>query len=115
MYFRNWGLRKTSLNECLKSPVSDDPSTSSMVNETKHCWNLNDTTFSNLLINVKAVELEKISLSDMQSFKSVFNTFTAQQKYSPLNRENLTQPIQMQLSGKKKIVFDFFLDFWNLH
>ena len=28
MYFRNYQLRKTWLDKCLKSPVSEDPSTS---------------------------------------------------------------------------------------
>ena len=27
-------------------PVSEDPSTSNMVRGTKHCWNLNGTTFT---------------------------------------------------------------------
>ena len=37
--------RKTWLNKSLKSPVSEDPSASNMVKETKHCWNSNDTNF----------------------------------------------------------------------
>ena len=37
MYFPNYGFQKTWLDNCLKSPVSEDPSTSNMVNETKHC------------------------------------------------------------------------------
>ena len=36
---------KTWLDKCLKSPVLEDPSTSSMVNMSKHCWNLHHTTF----------------------------------------------------------------------
>ena len=35
-----------SLSKCLKSPVSEDPSTSDMVNGPKLCWNLNDSTFT---------------------------------------------------------------------
>ena len=31
MYFRTYGLRKTWLFKYLKSPVSEDPSTSNMV------------------------------------------------------------------------------------
>ena len=31
---------KTWLDKCLKSPVSEDPSKSYMVNVHKHCWNL---------------------------------------------------------------------------
>ena len=37
MYFRNYGLRKTWLDQCLKSPVSEDPSKSKMVNAPKLC------------------------------------------------------------------------------
>ena len=33
------------------------------------------------------------------------NIFTADYKYSLLNRDNLKQPIQMQLSQKKKNIF----------
>ena len=40
---------------------------------------------------------------------------TADDQYSPLNRDNLTQPIQKQLSKKQKAFFNFFLRFRNLH
>ena len=43
MYFRNYGLPKTWLDQCLKSPVSEDPSKSNMVNAPKHCSNLKDS------------------------------------------------------------------------
>ena len=46
MYFRNYGLQKTWLDICLKSPVSDDPLTGNMVNGIKHCCNLNDRTIT---------------------------------------------------------------------
>ena len=46
MYFQTYGLRKTRLDKCLKSPVSEDPSTSNMVNGPKHCWNPYGTTFT---------------------------------------------------------------------
>ena len=36
------------------------------------------------------------------------NTLSADGKYSLLNRDNLTQPIQMQLSRKQKSFSDFF-------
>ena len=42
------------------------------------------------------------------------NTLSADAKYSLLNRDNLTQPIQMQLSRKQKTFSVFFVDFWNL-
>ena len=46
MYFSTWGLRKTCLDKCLKSPLSEVPSTSNMVNEPKHSWNLKHSTFT---------------------------------------------------------------------
>ena len=56
MYFQNYGFRKRWLDKCVKSPVSEDPSTSNMVNEPKHCYNLDDSTFTILLITVKEIE-----------------------------------------------------------
>ena len=64
-----------------------------------------------LLITLKNIGLEKISLSDMQSLKSVFNALTARDKYSFQNRVNLKQPIQMQLSEKQETLSQFFLSF----
>ena len=45
-YFRNYGPRKTSLDQCRKSPVPRDPSESNMVNLPKHCWNIQDSSFT---------------------------------------------------------------------
>ena len=39
------------------------------------------------------------------------NTLTADDKYSPLNRENLTQPIRTKLSQKQETFHEFFLAF----
>ena len=46
MYFGNLVLGKTSLHKCLKSCVSEDPSTDNITNEFKHCSNMNDITFT---------------------------------------------------------------------
>ena len=46
MYFRNYRLRKTSLDKCLTSRVSEDPLIDNMANGSKHCCNLNDSTFT---------------------------------------------------------------------
>ena len=46
MYFRNYGLPKTWLDQCLKSPVSEDPTKSNMVNAPKHSSNLRHTSFT---------------------------------------------------------------------
>ena len=39
------------------------------------------------------------------------NTLTADDKYSPLNTDNLTQPIRTQLSQKQELFPQFFLAF----
>ena len=41
------------------------------------------------------------------------NTLSADGKYSLLNRDNLTQPIQMQLSQKQKPFSELFPPFLN--
>ena len=43
MYFQNHGLPKTFLDQSLKSPVSEHPSKSNMLNASKHCSNLKDS------------------------------------------------------------------------
>ena len=39
------------------------------------------------------------------------NTLTADDQYSLLNRDNLTQPIRTQFSQKRKVFSEFFLEF----
>ena len=46
MYFRNYGLQIRGLEECLKNPISEAPSTTNMGNVHKHCCNLGDRTFT---------------------------------------------------------------------
>ena len=41
-----YGVKKMWLAKCLKSPVSDNPRTSNMVNGLKHCINLNGSTLT---------------------------------------------------------------------
>ena len=40
-----------------------------------------------------------------------FNTLTVDEKHYLLNRDNLTEPIQIQLSQKQKILSEFFFAF----
>ena len=46
MYFWTYGFLNTRLDKCLKSPVSEDPSTRNMANGLKQCWKLHDNTFT---------------------------------------------------------------------
>ena len=59
---------------------------------------------------MKVMECEKIYFSAMQSLKTV-NTLTADDKYSLLNRDNLTQSIQTLLSQKQKTFSQIFSSF----
>ena len=66
----------------------------------------------NLSITLKVVALEKVSFSDTQNPKTVFvNTLTVNDKNYRPNRDNLTQPIQIQLSQKQRIFLNFFRHF----
>ena len=115
MYFRKYWLQKTWLDKCLKSPVSEDFSTSNMVNGPKHCWNLHHSIFIFLLISVKKPELKKSLLVICKILGLFLNTLAAYDKYSLLNRNNFTQSIEMKLSKKQKIFPYFFLNFWQLN
>ena len=64
------------------------------------------------LITGKVVALENVSFSDTQNPKALFSTLRASDKHYLLNRDNLPQPIQMQLSEKQKTFSQvFFLHF----
>ena len=57
---------------------------------------------------MKVVALEEVSFSDTKNPKTVFNTFTVDDKHYLLNRDNFTQRIQMHLSQKQKSFSGFF-------
>ena len=46
MFFGNYGLPKTWLDQCLKSPVLEYPSKSNMLTAPKHCLHLKDSHFT---------------------------------------------------------------------
>ena len=51
MYFGNYGLPKTSLDQRLKTPFSEDPPKSNMVNAPKRCSNLKESLFTIFIDN----------------------------------------------------------------
>ena len=122
---------KTWLDKCLKSPVSEDPSTSNMVNVPKHYWNLHHSTFIIFLrhwpgnfvrkslsyywsLGTKLCSKKSLLLT-CQILGLLVKTLAANEKYLVLNGENLTIPIQVILSEKKNFFLNFLLHFWNLH
>ena len=49
MYFRNLGLKKPSLDKCLKNQVSENASKDNVTNGLEHCCNLNDSNFAKFI------------------------------------------------------------------
>ena len=58
---------KTWLDKRLKSSVSEDPSTSNLVNLSKHCWNLHHRLFTKFIDQCQVNWVGKVSLIDMQN------------------------------------------------
>ena len=113
MYFSTYGVRKTCLDKCLKNPLSEVPSTSNMVNEPKHSWNLKDSTFT-MFIYVFEGNWGWKSLWVICKILGLFvNPLTSNDKYSLLNTGNLLQQFQMQLFQKQKQHPNLFLHFLN--
>ena len=55
MYFSNYGLRKTCLDKCLKTPISENPSTSDMVSGQNRVEIRTVALLQDLLIPVKTI------------------------------------------------------------
>ena len=54
------------------------------------------------------MELQKSLLETWKFFSRFFNTFTADDKYYFISRDNWMQTIQMHLSWKEKVFSEFF-------
>ena len=65
----------------------------------------------NLLITVNVVPLEKVFLVIHKIVRLFVNTLTVNDNHYLLNRDNLTQPIQIQLSQKQKTFSEIFFAF----
>ena len=97
------GSENRAKNKPLKSPLSEEPLLTNILKVTKHCWNLNGTTFTIFIDHCEGNWLRKKALLVIWKFLQLFlNTLTADAKYSLLNRDNLREPIQMQLSQKQE-------------
>ena len=64
-----------------------------------------------LLNAVKVIALKKVLLVIHKIQRVFFNTFIVDEKHYLLHRDNLTQPILIQLSRKQKTFSQFFLAF----
>ena len=115
MYFWTYGLRKMWLDKCLKSTFSEDPSKSNMVNEPKHCWNLNDSTFTIYNWSMWRQFSWKKSLLVICKILGLFvNTLIPDHKYSLLLRDNLSNIFKSNHLGNNRHFREFFLYLGNL-
>ena len=71
MYFRTYGLPKTWLEQCVKSPVSEDPSKSHMVKAQNIVQTWSAPTLPHFLITAQSAVVHKASVGDMQNLKTV--------------------------------------------
>ena len=105
MYFPKYWLGKTWLDECLKLPNSEDLSTSSMLNGPiymKAPFYIDKTYWEGNCV-------KKILLEICKVLALFINTLTVDDNYSFLNRDNLTQQIQILLCKKKTHFFVIIL------
>ena len=107
-----------SLHNCLKSRVLEDPWKDNITNLLKHCYNLGESLFTRFINHCERNCLGKVRFRSIQNRKTV-NALTPDDKDDLLNRDNLTQPIQRELSEKQKIfltffwIFKIFFTFWK--
>ena len=89
LYIWTYGLQKTWLDKFLKSPVSEDPSTSNTVNGPKQFSNLNETSFT-IFIDLCEYNWGLKFLWLISKIIGLFlDALSADNKYSLLIRENL--------------------------
>ena len=72
-------------------------------------------TLQYLLITVNVVALEKSLLVINRILRLFLNTLTVNDKHYLLNRDNLTQSIQMQLYQKQKTLSEFFFLIFKIY
>ena len=62
---------------------------------------------------MNVIELQKSLLETSKFFSRFLNTLIADDRYSLISKENSMQTIQMHLSQKQKIFFEFFCAFFE--
>ena len=84
-----------------------------MENGLKDCCNLNDSFFTIYINHCEGNCVFKKSLLVICKIVRLFvNAVIADDKHYLLNRDSLTQPIQMELSPKQKTFSPFFFSFF---
>ena len=110
-----WTL-KTWLDKSLKSPLSENPFARNMGNVANHCWNQHHSTLIIFLDRCQRKLSWKPSLLlTPKIFSLLLSTLAADEKYLLLHSDNLTIPIQMQLSEEQKTFSWFFAAFFKIY
>ena len=83
-----------------------------MVNVQKHCWNLHNSTFILFIGHLQVTCVRKsLSYWHAKSWDCFLTQWLPIKRILLLNKDNLTIPIQMQLSQKQKLFSEFFATF----
>ena len=105
-------LGKIWLDKYLKSRASENPERDNNENESKNFSNLNDSTFTIFINHCEGSSIRKsLLLVIYEILRLLVNTLTVDDKDYLVNRDNLTQPIEIQLSQKQKTFSNHFLHF----
>ena len=103
---------KTYSDKCLKRPGWEIPLKNNMVNVQKHCWNLHNNTFILFIGHLQVTGVRKsLSYWHAKSWDCFLTQWLPIKRILLLNKDNLTIPIQMQLSQKQKLFSELFATF----
>ena len=102
-------VRSTSNNSCFKGPFKNQHGKLAkklLKSEQQHLYHIYWSIRRQL-------SCEKSLLEICKMLRNFVNILTADDKYFLVNRDNLTQPIQMHLSLKQKYFSEFFTQRWK--
>ena len=106
---------KTWIDQCLKSPVSEDASTSNMVNVPKHCWNLHHSIFIILIGHWQGICFGKrLSYWHAKSWDCLLTRWLLMKSILFLIVTNSRYQFICNYIRNKKLFLDFLLHFSNL-
>ena len=71
MYFSNYRLKKTWLDKCLNSPVSEHPLKVKMLKAPKRLQNLHGSHFITFFITMSETELEMVPVTGMWTIRTL--------------------------------------------
>ena len=86
-----------------------------MENWSEQCSNLNESTFTKFISHSEGSSIGKSLLVIHKILRLFANTLTVNDKHYVFNSDNLTQPIQIELSQKERAFLNFLWHFSNLY